>query len=302
MPKSILRLAAAALAAAALLLLSLYAVLALTTGEKAQMRGLFSRTDGRPLVIAHRGGAAIGPENTLEVLRSTAAIGADVLEIDLRVSADGQFVVIHDSTVDRTTDGTGEVSAMTVAELKALDAGHDFTRDGGTTFPFRGQGVKIPTLSEVLGEFSASKLNLEAKRIDAEKAGELCGVIRGSGAPELTAVASSSGDFLDGFRRACPEVATSASFAEVAHFLTYQKLGVGRSYSPSMAALQVPQRLPLVGIVTADFIAAARERNLVVHVWTVNDEARMRELLLLGVDGIMTDRPDLLLKILSEGM
>lgn len=284
----------------AVLLLGIYAVLALTEGEKAPARGIFQQSSRRPLVIAHRGGAKMGPENTLEVLRKSHALGVDVLEIDVRMTADAEFAVIHDSKVDRTTNGSGEVSSMTIGELKSLDAGHDFTTDGGVTFPYRGKGVTVPTLAEVLAEFPSSNINIEAKQIGEEHAVALCSLLRFSSTPERIVVASVSDSFLENFRQSCPEFPTSASFTEVTEFLVYQKIGVAHSYSPSMNAMQVPLGLPAVSIVGPDFIAAARERNFEVHVWTINDEEKMAELIALGVDGIMTDRPDVLLRLLSR--
>src|ERR1700752_3879311 len=102
------------------------------------------------LVIAHRGNSAFFPENTLESFDQAVAIGADALEFDVRLSRDGRAVVIHDATLERTTNGAGEVAALTVDELQRLDAGYRFTHDGGRTFPFRGRGLTIPTLEMVL--------------------------------------------------------------------------------------------------------------------------------------------------------
>ena len=298
--RTVLRVLLGLIAVVAVLLIGIYAVLALTEGERAPTREIFIQSSRRPMVIAHRGGAKMGPENTLEVLRKSHALGVDVLEIDLRLTADRRFAVIHDRTVDRTTNGSGEVSAMTLAELKSLDAGHDFTVDDGGTFPYRGKGVTVPSLEEVLAEFPSANINIEAKQIGAEHAGSLCELLRTSSTPDRMVVASVSGEFLEAFRNACTEFPTSASFFEVTHFLTYQKLGVAQSYSPDTDAFQVPIRIPAIDIVSPGFISAARERGIDVHVWTINDEARMRELIDLGVDGIMTDRPDLLLSLLSR--
>ncbi len=298
--RAVLRAVAGLAAALTLLLIGIYAVLALTEGEKAPSNGIFPSSTRRPLVMAHRGGAGIGPENTLEVMREARELGVDVLEIDVRLTSDGEFVVIHDSRVDRTTDGTGEVSKMTLAEVKSLDAGYNFSPDGGATFPYRGEGVRVPTLAEVFTEFPSSNINIEAKQIGEEHAPAMCSLLRSSASPALIVVASVSGGFLESFRSLCSDFPTSASFVEVTTFLTYQKLGVTESFSPVMNAMQVPMRLPIVDIVSADFVASARERGLEVHVWTVNDEQPMRELLEMGVDGIITDRPDLLIALLAQ--
>src|SRR5665213_852735 len=115
------------------------------------------------LVIAHRGNSAFFPENTLEAFQQGMALGADALEFDVRLSHDGKAVVIHDSTLERTTNGTGAVSALTLDDLQRLDAGHGFTRDGGRTFPFRGRGIRIPAFDFVLSAFPGVPMIVEIK-------------------------------------------------------------------------------------------------------------------------------------------
>lgn len=298
--RRLLQVLLAALGLVVLVGVGFYAVLAFTEGDKAPGRKLFAQTPRRPLVMAHRGGAGLGPENTMEVLRKAQGLGVDVLEIDIRTTADGEFAVIHDSKVDRTTDGSGAVAEMTLKDLQSLDAGHDFSMDGGATFPYRGQGIRVPTLTEVLRTFPSSNINIEAKQIAADFAEPLCSTVRAGAGPDNILIASVSGEFIERFRQVCPEFPTSASFIEVTKFLSYQKIGVAQSFSPSMNAMQVPVRLPAVDIVTEDFVTSARERGLEVHAWTVNDEERMRELIRMGVGGIITDRPDLLLSILAD--
>src|ERR1035437_2615472 len=132
------------------------------------------------LVIAHRGNSAFFPENTLESFQQGMALGADALEFDVRVSRDGTAVVIHDPTLDRTTDGTGAVSALTLEELQRLDAGYRVTRDGGRTFPFRGVGITIPTLELVLSAFPGAHMIVEIKTRDASA--EVLRLLTGAGA------------------------------------------------------------------------------------------------------------------------
>src|SRR5919204_389354 len=121
-------------------------------------------------VVAHRGASAGAPENTADAFELAIRHGADALELDVRLSADGVPVVIHDATLDRTTDGQGPVSGRTAAELQRLDAGARFTRDGGRTFPFRGQGSRIPTLADVLRAFPEVPLLVEIKEVGAQRA------------------------------------------------------------------------------------------------------------------------------------
>ncbi|HEX8352845.1 MAG TPA: glycerophosphodiester phosphodiesterase [Pyrinomonadaceae bacterium] len=255
---------------------------------------------GRPLVIAHRGGAGLWPENTLHAFERAAAMGVDVIETDVRATADGELVVIHDDTLGRTTDGAGRVRAMTLAELKRLDAAYRWSPDGGRSFPLRGRGLTVPTLREVFAALPGVRFNIEPKQSDPPIAAPLCRMIREHGMTARVMVAAFGGTVMEQFRRECPEVATSASTAEVAGFLALQRPGLAGSYGPPMQALQVPESAGGVRVLTADFVAAAHARNLRVHAWTVNDEGDMRRLLGLGVDGVMTDYPDRLLKVLGR--
>jgi glycerophosphoryl diester phosphodiesterase len=277
-----------------------YAVLSHTKGVPVQEHAYFRADAGRPLVIAHRGGAGLWPENTLYAFERAVALGIDVMETDVRATADGELVVLHDELVDRTTDGSGPVSAMTLAELKRLDAAYRFSTDGGRSFPLRGTGVTVPTLREVFEALPRMRLNIEPKQGAPSLAVPLCRLIREHDMTERVMVASFSGATLQEFRRECPEVATSAATGEVAHFLALQEAGLASSYSPVMQALQVPERSGVLRVLTRDFVEAAHGRNLRVHVWTINDEAEMRRLILMDVDGIMTDYPDRLLKVIGR--
>ena len=278
---------------------AIYTSLAWTEGERADGHVYFQGNGAaaRPLVIAHRGGGGLAPENTLEAFRRSVELGVDVLELDVHSTADGALVVIHDRTVDRTTDGGGRVNEMSLAALKKLDAGHRFTADGGQTFPFRGQGVTIPTLDEVLQAFPEMKFNIEPKQATPSLVGPLCNLLKERRMTGKTIVASFNQTLIDEFRQACPDVATSAGPTEVTKFLSLYKTGLTGAFSPAMHALHIPQSAGWLYTVDGDFIRAARERNLQVHVWTVNEIEDMKRLTELGVDGIMTDYPDRLLSL-----
>jgi glycerophosphoryl diester phosphodiesterase len=253
-----------------------------------------------PVNIAHRGGAGLAPENTLEGFREGLRVGAGALELDVHTTADGHVVVIHDATVDRTTDSTGTVREMTLAELKRLDAGYRFTRDRGATFPFRGEGIRIPTLEEVYEEFVEVPINIEIK---GERAGieeAVWRVIEAAGAEERTLVVSESTPTIRRFREASGgRVATASSSVELISFYFLSRLGLSRSARPRFQALQGPETYHGLRVVTPGFIRAAHERGLRVDVWTIDSEADMRRLLGYGVDGIMTDRPDVLKRVLD---
>jgi glycerophosphoryl diester phosphodiesterase len=294
-------LAASAAALALLAALALYAAYRRTSGG-AVPEHLYFRQDrqGATLAIAHRGGAGLWPENTLYGFERAAALGVDVIETDVRATADGEIVVIHDERVDRTTDGAGSVRSLTLSELKRLDAAYRFSPDGGRTFPLRGRGVSVPTLGEVFEALPRMRFNIEPKQAAPSLAAPLCRLIRERGMTEKVMVASFGDSILEEFRRECPEVATSASAAEVAGFLALQRAGAAGSYGPRMQALQVPERAGGVRVLTEEFVRAAHARNLRVHAWTVNSEDDMRRLARIGVDGVMTDYPDRLLRVLGR--
>ena len=289
---------------AAVLLLAacgLYLAVRGASGEAVAEHPYFTHdTRGRPLVIAHRGGAGLWPENTLHAFEHAAALGVDVIETDVRATADGELVLFHDDALNRTTDGAGRVSALTLAELKRLDAAYRWSPDGGRSFPLRGRGLTVPTLREVFAALPSMRFNIEPKQAEPSLAAPLCRLIRERGMAARVMVAAFRSVAMEQFRRECPEVATSASTAEVAGFLALQRAGVAGSYGPAMQALQVPERAGALRVLDADFVAAAHARHLRVHAWTVNTEDDMRRLVALGVDGIMTDHPDRLLKVLGR--
>lgn len=286
---------------AVLILAGIYVYLAMQTGKPAEMRAIFRNIEKtRPLVFAHRGGGGLFPENTLEAFQYSANLGVDVLELDVHSTADGALVVMHDAGVERTTNGSGRVSTMTLAELKKLDAGFNFTPDGGKTFPFRGKGITIPTLQEIFDVFPHTTFNVEPKQAEPSVVKPLCEIIRARRMTEKVIVGSFRQTAIDEFRRECSEVATSATPAEVRDFLALYKIGLGESYQPPMQVLQIPERLGSLQIVSRDFIETARRLNLQVHVWTVNETEDMSRLLEVGVDGIMTDYPDRLLELVRQ--
>ena len=269
----------------------LYVYLANLEGKRADGNKYFLGQRQKPLLAAHRGGGGEAPENTLEAFRNAQKMGMDHLELDVHATKDGELVVIHDSTVDRTTNGSGKVSDMTLAELRSLDAGHDFTKDGGQTFPFRSTGVRIPKLTEVFEAFPFSLINIEIKHTERSSSRYLCGLLEEHGRKRSVIVASVSDDVIEEFRSDCPGVATSASFWESISFYALFKLGLAENFYADMEALQIPSSFVGTGEKAKAFIEAAQERNLEIHVWTVNSEERIREYLRLGVDGIMTDYP-----------
>lgn len=278
----------------------IYASLASTNGVPSADYNFFKQERPFPLAIAHRGGGGMSPENTLYAFERAIALGVDVLELDVRSTSDGELVVLHDATVDRTTDGRGlKINEMTLADVKKLDAGYNWTADNGQTFPFRNKGITIPTLKEVFSAFPSMRFNIEPKFQPVSIAKSLCSLIREHKMTDMVVVGSFSQSIIEEFRGECSEIATSASATEISKFLAMYKTGVGNAFSPEMQALQVPEYAG-VQIVTKEFVEAAHKKNLKVHVWTINNPDDMQRLLDMGVDGIMTDYPDRLLNLLGR--
>jgi len=208
----------------------------------------------------------------------------------VHATADGQVVVFHDETLDRTTDGTGPVRALPLAALQRLDAGHRFrARDG--TYPFRGRGLRVPTLAEVVAAFPDVPLNIEVKQAAPPIEAAVLAVLDRGAARERTLLAAEDAAIMTRIRAAAPEVLTSFSAAEVAEWVYRLRDGQLAGYRPPGIALQVPPTFGDVAIVTGDSVATAHRFGLEVHAWTINEEQEIEALLELGVDGIMTDFP-----------
>jgi len=252
------------------------------------------------LVIAHRGGRSLGPENTIFTFKRAVELGADVLEMDLQATGDDALVVIHDRDVERTTDGKGPVDSFTLSEIKKLDAGFRWSPDNSDSYPQRNKGITIPTLTEVFKAFPGTRMNLEIKSSRVNTIQELCRTIRVNGMSEKVLVACFDAGKLGEFRSACPEVATSSGASEAAIFYWLQWAQMESAYSPNAQALQIPEAYGEHRIATQAFVDAAHARNMRVHVWTVNDSDAMRRLIDLNVDGIMTDYPQRLLKVVKR--
>ena len=253
-----------------------------------------------PLVIAHQGGDDLWPGDTMFAMQHAAALGVDVLEMDLHITQDGVLVISHDETVDRTTNGSGEIETMTLAEIKQFDAGYDWSRDDGTTYPYRGQDITIPTLEEIFQTFPDYRMTIEIKTTEQSMAQPFCDLIRQYDMQDQIVVASFHDERMAEFREVCPEVATSSARQETTVFVLLTKAFLGRLYSPKFLSLQVPEESSGITVMTPSFVRAAHERGLYVEPWTINDPAQMRQYIEWGVDGLITDRPDLMLEVLGR--
>ena len=244
-------------------------------------------------MFAHRGASGRYPENTLEAFRAGIEAGADALELDVHATRDGTVVVIHDERLDRTTDGKGLVRDHTLASLRALDAGCRFVdRQGGR--PFANCGVRVPRLEDVLAAFPATPLNIEIKQDAPAIEADVIALLDRYDAHRRVMLAAESHEIMERIRASAPDVLTSFSAVEALEFYTRVQQGDFVDYRPPGKALQVPHFHGEIEVVDAAFVARAHELDLEVHVWTINDEGEMSELADLGVDGLMSDFPELL--------
>jgi glycerophosphoryl diester phosphodiesterase len=276
------------------------------------MTNFFLRDDNKLLNIAHRGGAAARPENTLLAFRNALTLGAVALEGDLHATRDGVVVVSHDATVDRTTNGRGHIKEMTFEELKSLDAGYRHSQDGGASYPYRGRGVQVPTLEEVFSDpvLAGTPMVLEIKQQEPGIADDVLDLIQAHDMADRLVMGSFSKPALEGLRQraASRGMKLVTSFAEeevFVFFLTSLEEMTRGDYVPPGKLLQVPPDHEVgkekVQVVGPEFMAKARALGLKVHVWTVNDRKEMRRLIdEMGVEGIITDDPGMLEVVIRE--
>ncbi|MBH3339828.1 glycerophosphodiester phosphodiesterase [Pseudomonas mendocina] len=283
-----------------LLLIGAVVLLLALTSKPASTPAVLDDLGQHPLVIAHRGGAGLWPENTLFTFERAAALGVDMLEMDLHLSRDARLVVIHDDTLERTTNGQGPVAQFNLAELQALDAGYQWTADGGQSYPYRGQGTRIATLEEVFQRLPLMPKVLDLKVPDVGMEAVLCEMLAAYDQLDRVIVGSFHERSLQRFRQLCPEVATSAGPISVRLLLALNWLGLSDVLSPSYSALQIPPQHSGLTLATPRLVRNAQHRGLQVHLWTINEQPEMRRLLEMGANGLITDYPDRALQLLGR--
>ena len=253
-----------------------------------------------PYVIAHQGGDGLRPGNTMHAFENAMALGVDVLEMDVHASLDGELVLIHDTTLDRTTNGSGYVKDLTLSELKALDAGYYWPYDKPGKHPFRNSGVQIALLSEVLESFPDTRYIIEIKQFQPSVVKPLCQILESYNVLNTALVASTDADTMLAFRKQCPGVATSSFSSEITWFLAYHYTGLIALYQGVSNAFQVPTHFNGLELIDEKFIAHARQRGVHVDAWTINTVETMQRLLDAGVSGIITDYPDRLVGLMNQ--
>ncbi len=276
----------------------------------------------RPLVIAHRGDSSNVPENTIQAFEDAFKLNVDCLETDVHITKDEQFVLFHDDAVDRTTEAKGLISSFPLSELKKLDAGYRFQPPN---FPFRGQGLQIQTLDEILQKFPI-RFNLDIKDKDPKVPELLALKLKKLGVEDRVMVGSFHQGQIKRFRK-FSDIPTSAGPKEVFKFWRvakkwirkHQSIIIGENnnnynnkenFSQKMVfgnelpyfALQIPEGYYFLRFITPELIKFAHIEgiDISIQVWTINDEKDIRRFLEWGIDGIFTDKPKMMLETLNS--
>ena len=254
----------------------------------------------RPRAFAHRGSSGDFPENTLPAFAAARDLGVPYIELDVHMTRDGHVVVAHDDNLERVGGADGLIREMTLAEVSRVDAAYSFTPPSaaGREFPFRGRGIRVPELAEVFAACPEQRFIVEIKQTSPSLIAGLIGVIDRAAMRRRVLVASEHQAPIDEFRAAAPDIPTNFPTAEVAAFLMSLPPGAP-PFVPRGVALQIPPEHESWQMVTPETVAAAHRIGVEMHVWTINEEAEMCAMLALGVDGIITNFPARLLKLLA---
>ncbi len=251
-------------------------------------------------VVAHRGGGLEGPENVIETFQALhQELPSVVLETDVHLSKDGELVAIHDATVDRTTNGSGRVDAMTVTEIQALDAGYHWKDPNGQT-PFRGKGLKVPLLKEVLTQVPGANWIIEIKDKRLATPEKFRALIRDLNLQDRVVVASQFGQVIKNLRHYQPQWAYGASHDEVLKTSLLVRLNLWGLDPMRSDFFFVPERTERAEVVNSSFLDVLTRKNKRVVVWTVNSEEDAKRLWAMGAHGVFTDRPRALFQLLAR--
>jgi glycerophosphoryl diester phosphodiesterase len=255
----------------------------------------------KPILLgAHRGGGGQCPENTLHAFQEVIKACPDVLlETDARLTADGAVVLLHDKTVNRTTNGIGEVSTLTLAQVKALDAGYKFSTDNDATFPFRGKGLTVATLKEVLETLPNAHMLVELKGEPALADAALA-VIREAKAEDRVLLASFVPPTMERARQIAPAMAFCYDMKNGTALLMALRGSKWADYLPQADVLSIDEKMIAQYKITPEEIQKLQAKGIRFQVHTINDPTRMKEFVTQGVDSILTDNPSALAKVIAN--
>lgn len=265
----------------------------------------YRKDDSTVMNIAHGGGLGLAPDATVAAFDASIESGADILEYDTHITKDGYLVAIHDSTVDRTTEGSGLVNEMTLAEIQSLDAGFHWTDENGET-SYRGEGLSIPTVEEVLRAYPNQRHLIEMKdtnqpELYEDVIQELWQVIQSTEMENNVMVGSFTHSINERFEEVSNgQIPIGGGEEAIRSFVTMHVPFLNGLAETEFDALQIPVEQEGFDLTQKNIIRGANNRNKVVYYWTINDEDEMRYLVEKGADGIMTDYPNLLQSVIDE--
>lgn len=273
--------------------------------EERPDHAFYRENDPILLNIAHRGGKGLTPEETMVAFDTAIESGADVLEYDTHITKDGHLVAIHNCTVDRTTDGSGHVNEMTLAEIQTLDAGYHWEDENGQT-PYRGKGLYIPTVEEILRTYPNHRHLIELKdtnqpELYEDVIQELWRVIQSTEMQENVMVGSFTHAINERFEEVSNgQIPIGGGEEAIRSFVTMHVPFLNGLANSEFDALQIPVAQEGFDLTQRNILKGASKRNKVVYYWTINDEETMRKLVEIGADGIMTDYPDVLQSVIDD--
>lgn len=249
-------------------------------------------------MIAHRGGSLEAPENTLAAFQNAHALYDEmVFELDVHLTRDGQVVVLHDDTLDRTTNGSGDIFQSLYKDVAQLDAGYRFTLDGGHSFPFRGKKICPPLFKDVLEAFPETRVSVELKKPYPGGVEAVLNSINRANAQNRVVLAAANDEIIKTFRKQAPDMCSGFSEREIYWNFMLSKFHLGFLAPLRGNVFQIPYEWNNRLILTPHLIRQAQKHGKFIHIWTVDDEKQMGHLIDVGVHGIITDRPSVLVAL-----
>lgn len=253
------------------------------------------------VVLAHRGDSASFPENTLPAFESAVRMGVHVIETDVHLTSDREVVIWHDNTMERMTGDKRLINEMSWKEISQINGGYCFTRDGGKTYPYRENPIRPILLKELLSRFPQMRFNVDLKDNAPALAEGYAKILKDLSCINRVITASFHSKLLEYYRTLIPQGLTSCTSGEVLKLLFIYHTGTSFFHNPKrLGIIQIPEYSGRVKILTPRFIRFLHRNGYIVQVWTINDESEMYRFLQMGVDGIFTDRPALLMTCLKN--
>ncbi|MGC8738452.1 MAG: glycerophosphodiester phosphodiesterase family protein [Candidatus Hydrogenedens sp.] len=279
-----------------LLFLCIYTIVSFGNNDEKLTQDKFCKTK----VAAHRGGKALLPENTLYAYQQAVSCWRNfLLEGDVQITADNVAILMHDTTVDRTTNGQGPVKEKTLKEIKELDAGYRFSNDGGQTFPFRGKGITVPTLNEVLEAFPEHMFLFEIKPFTEDLA-PIVEPIISRNMQDRVYLASVHPQVIEKIRKEYPQIKTCFTVSDALSFLSALRSKNWSNYTPPAQMLAINEKMAENFKITPEEMKKIKEKGIQILVFTVNKSEDIKKYIFSEVDWILSDYPDRIAQLESE--